>query len=33
MNRKVVKWIALLTVVVFFLTSFGAIGYSLFFAK
>jgi len=31
MDRKVVKWIALLTVLVFFLTSFGYMFYSVFY--
>jgi hypothetical protein len=31
MNRTLVKWIALITVLVFFVTSLGLIGYSLFF--
>ncbi len=33
MNRNLVKWIALITVIVFFLTSFGLIGYSVLFAN
>lgn len=33
MDRKMVKWIALLTVLVFLLTSFGFIGYSIFFGE
>jgi len=30
MNRTLVKWIALLTVIAFFVTSIGFIGYSIF---
>lgn len=30
MNRSLVKWIAIITVVAFFATSLGAIGFSLF---
>ncbi len=31
MNRNLVKWIALLTVLIFFLTSIGVIAYAAFF--
>lgn len=31
MNKNVVKWIALITVIVFFVTSLGLIGYSALF--
>jgi hypothetical protein len=30
MNRKIVKWIALITVAAFLATSIGVIGYSVF---
>ncbi len=33
MDRKIVKWVALLTVLAFFITSFGFLGYSLIFNK
>lgn len=33
MNKNVVKWIALITVLVFFLTSLGLIGYTAFFGN
>ncbi len=33
MNRKVVKWIALLTVLMFLVTSLGLIGYTAFFSN
>lgn len=31
MNKKLVKWIALITVILFFITSLGLIGYSAIF--
>ncbi|HEX2944532.1 MAG TPA: transcriptional regulator [Clostridia bacterium] len=33
MDRKWVKWTAIITVLVFFLSSVGVLGYSLFFGK
>ncbi len=33
MNRKIVKWVALITVIAFFVTSIGLIGVSIFLGK
>lgn len=33
MDRKTVRWIAIITTLVFLLTSFGFIGYLILFAK
>ena len=33
MNRKLVKWIALITVMIILITSFGFVGYSIIFGN
>jgi len=33
MNRKLVKWIALITVIMILVTSFGFLGYSIIFGN